>query len=73
MDGTAWKAEVHRVAQSQTRLKRLSMVSSKVKQVSQTSYNIFFFFLLSAIALSKKASPVAQPVKNFPAVWETWV
>ena len=36
--------------------------------MSQTPHNFFFFFL-SAIALNKKAFPVAY----LPAMWETWV
>ena len=57
MDGGAWWASVYGVAQSRTRLKRLSSNSSSS---SRTNYSLGTSF-------------VAQTVKNLPVIQETWV
>ena len=60
-DRGAWWAKVHRVAKSQTRLKRLSTQGPNVLSVANIVCACF------------GASPVAQLVKNLPAMRETWV
>ena len=61
MARAAWWATVHGVAKSQTRLKRLSTQGPNVLSVANIVCACF------------GASPVAQLVKNLPAMRETWV
>ena len=61
MARAAWWATVHGVTKSQTRLKRLSTQGPNVLSVSNIVCACF------------GASPVAQLVKNLPAMRETWV
>ena len=61
-DGGAWWAAVYGVAQSQTRLKRLSRSSSR-----------FVIAFLPSFSFIAWVSLVAQLLKNLPAMWETWI
>ena len=63
-DGGAWWATAYGVAQSRTRLKRLSSSSSSSS-----------IACLSVSFLQQLASPrlVVQRLKRLPAMWETWV
>ena len=63
-DRGAWWAAAYGVAQSQTRLKRLSSSSSSSS-----------IACLSVSFLQQLASPrlVVQRLKRLPAMWETWV
>ena len=77
MDGGAWWAAVYGVAQSRTRLKRLSSSSSS-KYTPECKG--FCIFLEGGVGLfhygkdiSEGSSLVAQMVKCLPAVQETWV
>ena len=63
-DGGAWWAAVYGVAQSRTRLKRLSSSSSSSSSSSIISYHLLVFVFKVALA-------VAQTVKNPPAILET--
>ena len=62
----AWWAAVYGVAQSQTRLKRLSSSSS-------SSSRVYIEFLLLHIDYSIVRFPGSSTVKNLPAMQETWV
>ena len=64
-DRGAWWAAAYGVAQSQTRLKRLSSSSSSSSSIA----------CLSVSFLQQLASPrlVVQRLKRLPAMWETWV
>ena len=77
MDGGAWWAAVYGVAQSRTRLKRLSSSSSS-KYTPECKE--FCIFLEGGVGLfhygkdiSEGSSLVAQTVKCLTAVQETWV
>ena len=77
MDREAWSAAIHGVAQSRTRLKRLSSSSSS-KYTPECKG--FCIFLEGGVGLfhygkdiSEGSSLVAQMVKCLPAVQETWV
>ena len=65
MDRGAWRATVHRVAKSQTRLKRLSMHAR--------TYVCIIKSVAVYLKLTQYNSLVAQRVKCLPGMQETWV
>ena len=65
MDRGAWRATVHRVAKSQTRLKRLSMHAR--------TYICIIKSVAVYLKLTQYNSLVAQMVNCLPAMRETWV
>ena len=65
MDGGAWWAAAYGVAQSQTRLKRLSSSSSDIRPDFHLGFLIFNLCL--------RASFVAQAVENLPAMQENCI
>ena len=66
-DGGAWWAAIYGVAQSLTRLMRLSSSSSSIQQ------HVWSWMSVPYPHGSQGVSLVAQTVKNLPAIWETWV
>ena len=63
-DRKTWRVTVHGVAKSQTQFSNWT---------TEGSYDLAFLFSLKESYLIKGSSLVAQPVKNLPAMWETWV
>ena len=66
-DGGAWWAAIYGVAQSRTRLTRLSSSSSSIQQHVRSWMSVPYPHGSQGVSL------VAQTVKNLPAIWETWV
>ena len=64
-DGGAWWAAIYGIAQSRTRLKRLS-------SISLLPYSKHFQYF-KVLLLTYQTSLVAQAVKRLPTVWETQV
>ena len=71
MDREAWRAAIHGVSKSRTRLKRLS--SSSSSSMKTVLGNLRVMCLHHHLCLPAMASLVAQAVKNLPAMQETWV
>ena len=88
MEGGAWWATVHGVAESRTRLSNFTSLHSAYRAslvaelVAQLQCRKPWFDSWSGRSPGKErgyllqyswASLVTQPVKNPPAMWETWV